>query len=83
MRRMLAVTVLGLVGVAAPVWAEKIELPMFVCHGAEDPITSPDATRSFFERVRSSDKTLIRETETNEFSGRHRDGSGEGTQALH
>ena len=38
--------------------AERLSLPVLLLHGAEDRVTSPAATREFFQRCGSSDKTL-------------------------
>jgi len=36
---------------------ERVETPYIVFHGLDDEITSPEATKSFYERTSSKDKT--------------------------
>lgn len=37
---------------------EKISLPLFILHGSEDPIISPEGSNDLFHRAGSEDKTL-------------------------
>jgi len=36
-----------------------LEYPMLIIHGADDPVTSPEATKTFFHALRSRDKALV------------------------
>ncbi len=38
--------------------AREITLPLLLIHGADDPVTSVEATRNFFKNLKSRDKTL-------------------------
>ncbi len=46
----------GAVGALAN--AARLRTPLFLIHGADDPVTSVEATREFFQRAGSADKTL-------------------------
>ncbi len=35
-----------------------INIPLLVCHGLQDEITSPEASKKFVERVKQNDKTF-------------------------
>lgn len=45
-------------GAAALAAAPRFCFPLLLLHGAEDRVTSPEATREFFNRAASADKTL-------------------------
>jgi alpha-beta hydrolase superfamily lysophospholipase len=38
--------------------AVECDCPLLLIHGADDPLTSPAATKSFFQKAASQDKTL-------------------------
>lgn len=43
---------------AAHLGAERLRSPLLLLHGGDDPVTSVEATREFYERAGSADKTL-------------------------
>lgn len=45
-------------GAAALEAAARFHYPLLLLHGSEDRVTSPEATREFFERAGAADKTL-------------------------
>ncbi|CAJ0835609.1 6771_t:CDS:2, partial [Entrophospora sp. SA101] len=36
---------------------KNITGPIYICHGSDDPVTSPDASRQLFEKISAKDKT--------------------------
>jgi alpha-beta hydrolase superfamily lysophospholipase len=39
--------------------ATRLRYPMLLIHGAEDPVTSMEATKEFYQELRSADKDLV------------------------